>query len=172
MILASTVKTSVNPAYFYEQELGMELRFRNGWAQAGLCPFHEDHRAGSFHVSDRGGFKCFACGARGGDVIDFISKRDEIPFAQALLKIATQEGVNDQATPQQRRQISESSKRRATAEAIRNADHAVRVASCAVVDAIKGGADLPKETMANLKKAQELSWAARKATRQYARGLG
>lgn len=32
------------------------------WA---LCPFHADHHAGSFSVSERG-FSCFACGAKGG----------------------------------------------------------------------------------------------------------
>jgi DNA primase len=59
------------------------------WAVAGLCPFHDDDREGSFKVNlDTGAFKCWSCGVTGGDVIAFVQKRDGIEFIQALKKIS------------------------------------------------------------------------------------
>lgn len=58
----------------------------------GLCPFHSE-RTPSFHVHpDRGFFKCFGCGA-GGDVITFLSRLDNLPFADAVRLLASRCGV-------------------------------------------------------------------------------
>ena len=53
----------------------------------GCCPFHEE-RTESFHVSaDRGLFYCFGCGAKG-DVIDYVKRRENLEFADAVRYLA------------------------------------------------------------------------------------
>ena len=58
----------------------------NGWHMwNGLCPFHDDRKPGSFVVNKTtGAFRCFSCGARGGDIIAFHMKRHGIGFTEAL----------------------------------------------------------------------------------------
>lgn len=55
-------------------------RAGNEWE--GLCPFHDDHDP-SFYVNDDGGYYCHACGARGGDVIQFVMAYEKVGFAEA-----------------------------------------------------------------------------------------
>lgn len=74
-----------NSKRFFESE-GINLSRENaaGWANAGLCPFHEDRRSGNFRVNAlSGAFKCFACGAKGGDLIDYLRLRYGLNFKQA-----------------------------------------------------------------------------------------
>ena len=53
-----------------------------GWALT-CCPFHDDRHA-SFAVHlERGAFICHACGARGGDLVDFVRMRDGCDFTTA-----------------------------------------------------------------------------------------
>ena len=58
----------------------------NGWfAWNGLCPFHNDRHAGSFFIhKPSGAYQCFACGAKGGDIIDFYRKRCATSFPETL----------------------------------------------------------------------------------------
>ena len=73
----------------------------------GLCPFHGE-KTPSFHVHpDRGFFKCFGCGA-GGDVITFIQKLENLPFADAARMLASKAGVElEPENPQTTRLRSE-----------------------------------------------------------------
>jgi DNA primase len=58
----------------------------------GLCPFHGD-KTPSFHVHpDRGFFKCFGCGT-GGDVIAFMQKMENVPFADAVRMLGSKAGI-------------------------------------------------------------------------------
>ena len=61
----------------------------------GLCPFHKDKHLGSFLVTpDKGLWRCFACGEDfGGDGIKFIMEYDGIPWLEAVLKIAMEQGL-------------------------------------------------------------------------------
>jgi DNA primase len=84
---AKRIKESVSPQEFYREELPTmpPPRRNTGWVGGGLCPFHDDHNTGNFRVNlDTGAYFCFACGARGGDIIDFIRARDGLGFAEAL----------------------------------------------------------------------------------------
>lgn len=81
-------RSSLPPARsFYERELG-ELRRsdRKGWARPKRgCPFHASKSKSSFFVNlDSGGFYCFGCGAKGGDVLAFVRLRDGLSFPDAL----------------------------------------------------------------------------------------
>lgn len=83
----NSLKRSVPPFEFYLKELGLErYGYRSGhWALAGLCPFHNDNSAGSFKVNlQSGAYKCFSCGAGGGDVIAFLRERYGLSFKDAL----------------------------------------------------------------------------------------
>lgn len=71
--------------YRHEQTTMPPPRRDNAWVDGGLCPFHDDHRTGNFRVNlDTGAYFCFACGARGGDIIDFLRNRDALSFREAL----------------------------------------------------------------------------------------
>lgn len=84
---AATIKQVVDPTTFYRAELPT-MKAPPGHARranGGLCPFHADTRPNSFFLNlDTGGFVCFSCGAKGGDVIAFLMARDGYTFRQAL----------------------------------------------------------------------------------------
>ena len=60
------------------------LRFNaTGWAQV-RCVFHEDsHPSLSIH-REHGAFRCFACGARGGDLLAFEMLHSGADFKTAV----------------------------------------------------------------------------------------
>ncbi len=85
---------------------------RQGQRLVGLCPFHQE-KSPSFSVSsERGLFYCFGCHA-GGDVIDYVMKRDGFSFPDAVAFLAAEfhvEMPEEEATPeaaqrQERRQV-------------------------------------------------------------------
>lgn len=58
----------------------------------GLCPFHKE-KTPSFMVSpDRGTWHCFGCG-EGGDAFEYVMKRENLDFAEALRALAARTGV-------------------------------------------------------------------------------
>lgn len=68
---------------FYEKELGKLSRPPRGWAK-GNCPFHDSKSRMSFTVNlANGGFHCFGCDAKGGDLVDFVMRRENVPFKRA-----------------------------------------------------------------------------------------
>lgn len=67
-------------SYFASE--GLKLRGRGTWRTT-LCAFHNDtHPSLSVNV-DTGGFRCHACGAHGGDVLDFHRQRHGLDFREA-----------------------------------------------------------------------------------------
>lgn len=84
---AKNIKESIDSQEFYLRELNLN-RFghRSGqWAVAGLCPFHDDRKAGSFQVNiASGAFKCWSCAASGGDVVSFVMQKYNLSFREAL----------------------------------------------------------------------------------------
>jgi DNA primase len=73
-----------------------------------LCPFHPDTNP-SFAINlEGGGFFCFSCGEKGGDVVDFVMKRYGMSFKAAALSL----GAWDESNKIGLRQIREARKRR------------------------------------------------------------
>jgi DNA primase len=71
------------PRAFYEKELGKLRRPSRGWVR-GNCPFHESKSRASFSMNlDSGGFFCFGCEVKGGDILDFVKLRDKVDFKRA-----------------------------------------------------------------------------------------
>ena len=68
----------------------MPLR-RSGTTWKGLCPFHGE-KTPSFHVYDKGFFKCYGCGV-GGDVIKFVELVDKVSFPEAVRQLAARTGL-------------------------------------------------------------------------------
>ena len=63
-----------------------------GSSYVGLCPFHNE-KTPSFSVSPQKGiFHCFGCGA-GGNSIHFLMKIENIPFTDAVKRLAESAGV-------------------------------------------------------------------------------
>ena len=66
---------------------------RTGSSVKGLCPFHGE-KTPSFTVDPgRGTWRCFGACNEGGSVIDFVMKADNIPFPEALRRLAERAGV-------------------------------------------------------------------------------
>ena len=64
---------------------------RSGTTWKGLCPFHGE-KTPSFHVYDKGFFKCYGCGV-GGDVIKFVELYDKLAFPEAVRQLAVRAGL-------------------------------------------------------------------------------
>ncbi len=63
-----------------------------GSSYVGLCPFHNE-KTPSFSVSPQKGiFHCFGCG-EGGNVIHFLMKIENMPFVEAVEKLAERAGI-------------------------------------------------------------------------------
>ena len=63
-----------------------------GSSYVGLCPFHNE-KTPSFSVSPtKGIFHCFGCG-EGGNVIHFLMKIENMPFVEAVEKLAERAGI-------------------------------------------------------------------------------
>jgi len=85
------IKAAVDPCEFYRYELPKIKTTRAQWVNGGLCPFHDDNKPGSFFVNtDTGAYRCFSCGARGGDIIAFIQQRDGLTFQEAIDLLASE----------------------------------------------------------------------------------
>lgn len=93
---ASNIKDAIKPYDFYlrEQNLCRYGYHAGPWTIAGLCPFHEDSKAGSFKINlTTGAFRCWSCGVYGSDIIAFIQKRDGLEFIEVLRKLYSDWGL-------------------------------------------------------------------------------
>jgi hypothetical protein len=89
------IKHSLNPFDFYTHELPSAKLKNHAWNDGGLCPFHSDNKAGSFRVNlTTGAFKCFACDAKGGDIISFTMTLNGLGFIDSLTKLADEWGLS------------------------------------------------------------------------------
>ncbi len=95
MQLLQRVKAYIPPIEFYRAELPtMAPSKGHGSCDGGLCPFHNDHRAGSFKVNlTTGAFHCFSCEEEGRDIIDYTRQKYGLSLSEALQKLADEWGV-------------------------------------------------------------------------------
>ena len=73
-----------------------EAKCRNGEYTL-RCVFHNDSQA-SLNINENGLFQCFGCTTSGGDIIDFVSQKEEFSLRQAALLIdswVTSEAQNE-----------------------------------------------------------------------------
>ena len=79
------------PGDYYRAHL-KRLHARGKWADA-HCPFHDDTHASLSVSLIHGGYLCHACGARGGDVLDFHRRQTKMGFIEAAKALGAWEGV-------------------------------------------------------------------------------
>jgi hypothetical protein len=83
-----------SPEIFYREQFDRVGKpNRDRWASV-LCCFHPD-RNPSLRVNlHSGAFKCWSCGAAGGDVIAFLMQRDGLSFPDACRQLGAWEEPN------------------------------------------------------------------------------
>jgi hypothetical protein len=81
------LKSCINVEKFYSDELG-EPEKRNNGHNVYFCPFHKDEKTPNLAVYSNGRFKCYACEAFGGDLIEFHIKKTEMTFPETLEALA------------------------------------------------------------------------------------
>jgi DNA primase len=140
---------------FYEGHLGRLARPNSrGWAVAS-CPFHRSRSGKSFSVNVRtGGFHCFGCDARGGDVVDFVQLHDNCDFQTAARRLGAWSDVG--LTREGRLQLAEAAReverRRAARE---EAEHAERRRRLALRDEIHAIAAIYQEASDRLSELRQ-----------------
>lgn len=79
------------PAKYYGKQFpGMKIN--SEWVKVRCC-FHQPDNNPSLNISMiNGHFKCFSCGAKGGDVIAFHQQRYKLGFKDAVRSLGAQEG--------------------------------------------------------------------------------
>ena len=65
---------------------------KQGANYVGLCPFHHDTNPSFFVNPENKICKCFSCG-EGGDALSFLEKIENIPYKEALNKLAQFNGI-------------------------------------------------------------------------------
>lgn len=74
----------------YLQSVGIVTKGRTLWVKA-KCPFHDDQDPSLSINTLEGCFKCFSCGAKGGDLIAFHMKLKGIGFNDACKELGAWE---------------------------------------------------------------------------------
>ena len=82
------LKVYYMPEDYYRRHLkgSFGKHTQKGWfTWKGLCPFHDDKKAGSFCVNvHSGGFYCHSCKAKGGDIVAFHQQKYSVSFKKAI----------------------------------------------------------------------------------------
>jgi hypothetical protein len=81
----STRRLLPSPHYYYLKIFG-NLPSQREWVKV-CCCFHPDHNPSLSLNLKSGGFNCFSCGAKGGDVIAFHRKRFALGFNEAIAQL-------------------------------------------------------------------------------------
>ena len=74
------------PTVYYQQEFPNLKICENTWMSVKCC-FHEDRQPSLRLNLKNGSFRCFGCGARGGNIIAFHCQRYRLTFAQTILAL-------------------------------------------------------------------------------------
>ena len=86
-------KEKVRQATDFAQLVGETVELRQRGADLwGCCPFHHE-KSPSFHINPSTGlWKCFGCGL-GGDVFDYVMRRENLEFPDAIRYLADRSGI-------------------------------------------------------------------------------
>ena len=167
------------PQSFYQRELGKLSRPSRGWARS-RCPFHNGNNPWAFSVNlGMGGFHCFNCGVKGGDVLSFLQLRYNLDFKTAAKQLGA---WRENLTGDEFRQIhAEVLKREQERERHIRLEHDQRVRRFALRDEIYADGRLISEISRllhetpedqSLWRCLELAWQSRELSeREYMDGL-
>ena len=74
-----------SPIQYYETQ-GIKLKGNSSWRDA-ICPFHKDTKPSLRINVDKGAYRCFVCGAHGGDVLAFHMHRHGLNFVESCKQL-------------------------------------------------------------------------------------
>lgn len=98
-------------ASFYRHEFDKLSRPSRGWART-RCIFHGGDNPTALSVNlEHGGFFCFNCGAKGGDVLDFVKLRDGVSFVEAARRLGALRDVPPDTSRRDRARAREAADR-------------------------------------------------------------
>jgi len=93
-VIVSDSATVVKQAVDIVDVIGQVVPLRrSGSRHVGLCPFHHEKTPSFFVDSTNQMFHCFGCSA-GGDVLSFVMKHQNLPFAEAVQYLADRYHIN------------------------------------------------------------------------------
>jgi DNA primase len=75
---------------------------KSGRNYKGLCPFHSEKTPSFIVFPDSQHWRCFGACQTGGDVFNFVMKRENVDFGEALQLLADRAGVQLQPRPEER----------------------------------------------------------------------
>ena len=90
------VKDAINPVDYYSSRVQDFKPNRPGWQNVRCC-FHGDNTPSLAINSETGGYLCFGCGAKGGDIISFEMALNHCSFADAIQTLKGFAGMPDYA---------------------------------------------------------------------------
>ncbi|MCH7498569.1 MAG: DUF3631 domain-containing protein [Nitrospinae bacterium] len=103
------LKAAIPIDEYYQSELGPPAKTNSAnWTF--LCPFHDDKKTPNLVVYREGNYKCFACDAKGGDVLAFHQQRHGLSFPEAFTALAQKhapELIPDKGNVQPQRIVAE-----------------------------------------------------------------
>lgn len=79
-------REALPPSIQYYKTQGIELKGKGAWLNA-LCPFHDDKKPSLYVNVERGAYRCFVCGAKGGDVLAFHQHNNKLNFVEACKQL-------------------------------------------------------------------------------------
>jgi DNA primase len=80
---------------------------RSGKNYTGFCPFHPNTRTPAFVVfPESGTWRCFSCN-EGGDIFNFLMKKEGLDFSQALIQLAKRAGVELEPLTEEKKEEDE-----------------------------------------------------------------
>src|ERR1041384_6228739 len=102
-----TIKEEVRARSDIVELIGQYTRLKQtGKTWSGLCPFHNEKRP-SFRVTpSTQTYRCWSCGEHG-DIFDFVEKKENLDFLDALEYLARRGGVAFERRSANREQASE-----------------------------------------------------------------
>ena len=84
------IRESADIVDIIKNYIPLELKGKNYF---GVCPFHQDHSPSMSVSKEKQMYKCFSCGAAG-NVFTFVSNYENIPFIEAVVKVAGILGIS------------------------------------------------------------------------------
>lgn len=122
---------------FFRKEFPKLSRSSRGWRRT-ACPFHGGTNPTALSVNEQtGGFFCFNCGAKGGDLVAFVMQRYGMSFQDAAKELGAWDATNTVSAGEIRRIQREREEERRAESARIEQERQERVGACNALHALE-----------------------------------